>query len=104
MVRINRLFLCLRIIVSLNLLPVVLRMKKGEGHQLVFDDKENEEKTILTSSGDYHLTVKKDMISNINNSMSLTVAKGRNSEIKKGMISLFLKKATCIMMCMEILI
>ncbi|MFP1526956.1 phage baseplate assembly protein V [Escherichia coli] len=30
MVRINRLFLCLRIIVSLDLLPVVLRMGKRE--------------------------------------------------------------------------
>ncbi|EFI6793444.1 type VI secretion system tip protein VgrG [Escherichia coli] len=66
--------------------------KKGEGHQLIFDDKENEEKTVLTSSGDYHLTVKKDMISNINNSMSLTVAKGRNSEIKKGNDKLILKE------------
>lgn len=66
--------------------------KKGEGHQLVFDDKENEEKTILTSSGDYHLTVKKDMISNINHSMSLTVAEGRNSEIKKGNDKLILKE------------
>ncbi|EKD4346391.1 type VI secretion system tip protein VgrG, partial [Escherichia coli] len=66
--------------------------KKGEGHQLVFDDKENEEKTILTSSGDFHLTVKKDMISNINHLMSLTVAEGRNTEIKKGNDNLILKK------------
>lgn len=66
--------------------------KKGEGHQLVFDDKENEEKTILTSSGDCHITVKKDMISNINHSMSLTIAEGRNSEIKKGNDKLILKQ------------
>ncbi|HAI1415431.1 TPA: type VI secretion system tip protein VgrG [Escherichia coli] len=66
--------------------------KKGEGHQLVFDDKENEEKTILTSSGDFLLTVKKDMISNINHLMSLTVAEGRNTEIKKGNDNLILKK------------
>ncbi|EDA3267907.1 type VI secretion system tip protein VgrG [Salmonella enterica subsp. enterica serovar Bovismorbificans] len=66
--------------------------KKGEGHQLIFDDKENEEKAILTSSGDCYLTVTKDMISNINHSMSLTVAKGRNSEIKKGNDKLIIKE------------
>ncbi|EFD5161004.1 type VI secretion system tip protein VgrG [Escherichia coli] len=66
--------------------------KKGEGHQLVFDDKENEEKAILTSSGDCLLTVKKDMICNINHSMSLTVGEGRNYEIKKGNDKLILKE------------
>lgn len=66
--------------------------KKGEGHQLVFDDKENEEKAILTSSGDCLLTVKKDMISNINHSMLLTIAEGRNSEIKKGNDRLILRE------------
>ncbi|WP_208464005.1 type VI secretion system Vgr family protein [Escherichia coli] len=66
--------------------------KKGEGHQLVFDDKENDEKAILTSSGDCLLTVKKDMISNINHSMLLTIAEGRNSEIKKGNDRLILRE------------
>ncbi|HDD9276520.1 TPA: type VI secretion system tip protein VgrG [Escherichia coli] len=66
--------------------------KKGEGHQLVFDDKENEEKIILTSSGDCLLTVKNDMTCNINHSMSLTVAEGRNYEIKKGDDKLILKE------------
>ncbi|EFL3757217.1 TPA: type VI secretion system Vgr family protein [Escherichia coli] len=66
--------------------------KKGEGHQLVFDDKENEEKTILTSSGDCFLTVKKDMTCNINHSMSLTVAEGRQYEIKKGNDKLIIKE------------
>lgn len=37
----------------------------------------------MTSSGDSLLTVKKDMISTINRSMSLTIAEGRNAEIKK---------------------
>lgn len=78
--------------------------KKGEGHQLVFDDKEGEEKVIVTSSGDSLLTVKKDMISTINRSMSLTIAEGRNAEIKEGMTGLFLKKVTYIMMYMVILI
>ncbi|EJA1280786.1 type VI secretion system tip protein VgrG [Escherichia coli] len=66
--------------------------KKGEGHQLVFDDKKNEEKTILTSSGDCFLTVKKDMTCNINHSMSLTVAEGRQYEIKKGDDKLIIKE------------
>ncbi|HFF3959687.1 TPA: type VI secretion system Vgr family protein [Escherichia coli] len=65
--------------------------KKGEGHQLIFDDKENEEKAILTSSGDCFLTVKKDMTCNINHSMSLTVAEGRQYEIKKGNDKLIIK-------------
>lgn len=66
--------------------------KKGEGHQLVFDDKEGEEKVIVTSSGDSLLTVKKDMISTINRSMSLTIAEGRNAEIKRGNDRLVLKE------------
>ncbi|EMF1799742.1 type VI secretion system tip protein VgrG [Escherichia coli] len=66
--------------------------KKGEGHQLVFDDKENEEKAILTSSGDFFLTVKKDITCNINHSMSLTVGEGRQYEIKKGNDKLIIKE------------
>ncbi|MDD8353787.1 type VI secretion system tip protein VgrG [Escherichia coli] len=66
--------------------------KKGEGHQLVFDDKKNDEKIILTSSGDYLLTVNKNMIENINHTMSLTIAEGRDSEIKRGNDRLILKE------------
>lgn len=64
----------------------------GEGHQLIFDDKKDNEKTILSSSGDFHLSVKKDMVSDINNSMSLIVAAGRTSEIKKGNDNLIIKQ------------
>lgn len=65
---------------------------KEEGHQLVFDDKKGDEKTTLSSSGDFYLTVKKDMVSNIDNAMSLTVAAGRTSEIKKGDDILFINQ------------
>ncbi|HAH0618285.1 TPA: type VI secretion system tip protein VgrG, partial [Escherichia coli] len=65
--------------------------KKGEGHQLIFDDKINEEKAILTSSGDFKLTVNKDMISNVKHSMVLTVSEGRKSEITKGNDNLIIK-------------
>ena len=64
----------------------------GEGHQLIFDDKKDNEKTTLSSSGDFHLSVKKDMVSDINNSMSLIVAAGRTSEIKKGNDNLIIKQ------------
>ena len=54
--------------------------------------KKNDEKIILTSSGDYLLTVKKNMIENINHTMSLTIAEGRDSEIKRGNDRLILKE------------
>lgn len=57
---------------------------KWKGHQLLFDDKKGKEKTTLSSSGDFQLNVNKDMVSNIDNSLSLTVSAGRNSIIKKG--------------------
>ncbi|QCP59329.1 type VI secretion system Vgr family protein [Pantoea sp. SO10] len=63
-----------------------------EGHRIVFDDKKDAEKLIVSSQKDWHLKVLNDSETEIGNDLTLTVAANRRSEITKGNDLLTLKE------------